>query len=173
MLISVVFCEVVAIYGVIMAIVFSTKLNPAVTPAELATHASHFTGHGIFWGGITVGICNLFSGVAIGINGSGTAIAAAANDTLYATQASDTRFPSCHIISTRLTNYCTLFPASYVLSSCRFSVPSSVFSVSSSASCLPTSFLNSAINKALCCVSSVFCIKKDEYFQRHYTVSNM
>ena len=82
MLISVVFCEVVAIYGVIMAIVFSTKLNPEVTPEQLDTHASHFTGHGVFWGGITVGICNLFSGIAIGINGSGTALAAAANDTL-------------------------------------------------------------------------------------------
>ncbi|KAJ2905408.1 hypothetical protein MKZ38_005506 [Zalerion maritima] len=83
MLISVVFCEVVAIYGVIMAIVFSTKLNSGASAEEMDSHAAHFTGHGIFWGGIAVGVCNLLSGVAIGINGSGTAIASAANDTLF------------------------------------------------------------------------------------------
>lgn len=80
-MISIIFCEVVAIYGVIMAIVFSSKL--AYVPAgEMQSAAAYFTGFALFWAGITVGGCNLVCGVAVGINGSGAALADAADPSL-------------------------------------------------------------------------------------------
>jgi V-type H+-transporting ATPase 21kDa proteolipid subunit len=81
-LISIIFCEVVAIYGVIMAIVFSSKLS-AVKGAELYAADTYYTGYALFWSGVTVGMCNLVCGVSVGINGSGAALADAADPTLY------------------------------------------------------------------------------------------
>jgi len=81
-LISIIFCEIVAIYGVIMAIIFSSKIN-LVDGADLFSPNSYYTGYAIFWAGITVGTCNLICGVAVGINGSGAALADAANSTLF------------------------------------------------------------------------------------------
>jgi len=57
-LISVIFCEVVAIYGIIMSIIFSTKI--VALPDELLyTPSNYYTGHAIFFAGLTVGVCNL------------------------------------------------------------------------------------------------------------------
>ncbi len=81
-LISIIFCEVVAIYGVIMAIVFSSKLT-MVPEESLYTGANYFTGYALFWSGLTVGMCNLICGVSVGINGSSAALADAADPTLF------------------------------------------------------------------------------------------
>jgi V-type H+-transporting ATPase proteolipid subunit len=81
-LISIIFCEVVAIYGVIMAIVFSSKLN-LVEGDEIYSGSSYYTGFALFWGGITVGACNLICGISVGINGSGAALADAADPSLF------------------------------------------------------------------------------------------
>ncbi|KEY70931.1 hypothetical protein S7711_00773 [Stachybotrys chartarum IBT 7711] len=81
-LISIIFCEVVAIYGVIMAIVFSAKVNSVAGPAMYSAE-SYYTGYALFWSGITVGMCNLVCGVSVGINGSGAALADAADGTLF------------------------------------------------------------------------------------------
>ncbi|TDZ26934.1 putative V-type proton ATPase 20 kDa proteolipid subunit [Colletotrichum sidae] len=81
-LISIIFCEVVAIYGVIMAIVFSAQLESS-EGRDLHDANSYYTGYALFWSGITVGMCNLICGVAVGINGSGAALADAADPTLF------------------------------------------------------------------------------------------
>ncbi|RAL04692.1 H(+)-transporting V0 sector ATPase subunit c'' [Aspergillus ibericus CBS 121593] len=81
-LISIIFCEVVAIYGVIMAIVFSSKLN-LVEGDALFSGSNYYTGYALFWGGITVGACNLICGISVGINGSGAALADAADPSLF------------------------------------------------------------------------------------------
>ena len=88
-LISIIFCEVVAIYGVIMAIVFSSKLN-LVSGDEIYSGSSYYTGYALFWGGVTVGACNLICGISVGINGSGAALADAADGSLFV----NTLFPS-------------------------------------------------------------------------------
>ncbi|KAI9295558.1 hypothetical protein K502DRAFT_337520 [Neoconidiobolus thromboides FSU 785] len=84
-LISIIFCEVVAIYGVIMAILFSAKLGEvaAVSGGELFTKSHYYTGYAIFWGGLTVGLCNLFCGLCVGVTGSAAALADAQNSTLF------------------------------------------------------------------------------------------
>lgn len=80
-LISIIFCEVVAIYGVIMAIVFSSKLSQ-VPEGAIHTSSNYYTGYAVFWGGITVGVCNLICGISVGVNGSGAALADAADPSL-------------------------------------------------------------------------------------------
>ncbi|OLL23344.1 putative V-type proton ATPase proteolipid subunit [Neolecta irregularis DAH-3] len=81
-LISIIFCEVVAIYGVIMSIVFSAKLE-AVSVDDVWTKESYYTGFSLFWGGIIVGLCNLVCGLAVGITGSTAAIADAHDPNLF------------------------------------------------------------------------------------------
>ncbi|SCV99506.1 LAFE_0A04654g1_1 [Lachancea fermentati] len=81
-LISIIFCEVVAIYGLIMAIVFSSKLT--VAPAETMFSKSNlYTGYSLFWAGITVGVSNLICGVAVGITGATAAVSDAADSALF------------------------------------------------------------------------------------------
>ncbi|KLO20305.1 hypothetical protein SCHPADRAFT_897618 [Schizopora paradoxa] len=81
-LISIIFCEVVAIYGVIMGIVYSAKIS-VVPEANLYTRENYFTGYAMFWGGVTVGMCNLLCGVSVGITGSTAALSDAANPDLF------------------------------------------------------------------------------------------
>ncbi|POS88306.1 putative J domain-containing protein spf31, partial [Erysiphe pulchra] len=81
-LISIIFCEVVAIYGVIMSIVFSAKLN-VMERSSINSASNYYTGFALFWAGLTVGMCNLICGVSVGINGSGAALADAADPSLF------------------------------------------------------------------------------------------
>ncbi|GAK64148.1 hydrogen-transporting ATPase [Moesziomyces antarcticus] len=84
-LVSIIFCEVVAIYGVIMAIVFSAKITGNLEGGTdgLWSPNNYLTGHVLFWGGLTVGMCNLCCGVAVGITGSNAAVADAADPQLF------------------------------------------------------------------------------------------
>lgn len=70
-----------AIYGVIMSIVFSSKLQ-MVEGTAIYSAANQYTGYSLFWSGITVGMCNLICGVSVGINGSSAALADAADPSL-------------------------------------------------------------------------------------------
>ncbi|ODQ67004.1 vacuolar ATPase V0 domain subunit C [Nadsonia fulvescens var. elongata DSM 6958] len=81
-LISIIFCEVVAIYGLIMAIVFSSKLTSVGSDA-LFTKENMYTGYSLFWAGLTVGLCNLICGLAVGVTGATAAVADAADATLF------------------------------------------------------------------------------------------
>eukprot|EP00761_Pharyngomonas_kirbyi_P011870 gb/GECH01011896.1/.p1 GENE.gb/GECH01011896.1/~~gb/GECH01011896.1/.p1 ORF type:complete len:222 (+),score=34.23 gb/GECH01011896.1/:1-666(+) len=85
-LISVIFCEAVAIYGIIMSIIMQTKYvswydsdSSAHPPLKSVMHA----GYTLFGVGLTVGLGNVACGVSVGIVGSSCAIADAANSSLF------------------------------------------------------------------------------------------
>lgn len=76
LLYSVIFCEAVAIYGVIIAIILLTKAenltkNPA-TNDEFDT--ALWGAYAIFGAGLSVGLSNLFCGVCVGVTGAGCAL---------------------------------------------------------------------------------------------------
>jgi V-type H+-transporting ATPase proteolipid subunit len=77
---SIIFCEAVAIYGIIVAIVFSAKLTGTTKPQDKATY---YTGYSIFWSGLTVGLSNVACGVSVGLTGSSTALADAHDSQLF------------------------------------------------------------------------------------------
>ncbi|CCH58822.1 hypothetical protein TBLA_0A10440 [Henningerozyma blattae CBS 6284] len=82
-LISIIFCEVVAIYGLIISIVFSSKLTVVSSADSLYTKSNYYTGFALFWAGITVGASNLICGVAVGVTGATAAISDAADSALF------------------------------------------------------------------------------------------
>merc|ERR1711988_212666 len=95
-LISVIFCEALAIYGVIIAIISATKLDgktsmeswieTTTVNGASADVASYFgtagewdpqimyAAYSLFAAGITVGLANLFCGICVGVVGSSCAI---------------------------------------------------------------------------------------------------
>uniref|UniRef100_K3XKX9 V-ATPase proteolipid subunit C-like domain-containing protein n=3 Tax=Setaria TaxID=4554 RepID=K3XKX9_SETIT len=81
-LISVIFCEAVAIYGVIVAIILQTKLE-SVPSAQMYAPESLRAGYAIFASGLIVGFANLVCGVCVGIIGSSCALSDAQNSSLF------------------------------------------------------------------------------------------
>ncbi|KAL5231609.1 hypothetical protein ABZP36_030385 [Zizania latifolia] len=81
-LISVIFCEAVAIYGVIVAIILQTKLE-SVPSAQMYDAESLRAGYAIFASGLIVGFANLVCGVCVGIIGSSCALSDAQNSSLF------------------------------------------------------------------------------------------
>ncbi|CAD7093500.1 unnamed protein product [Hermetia illucens] len=86
-LISVIFCEAVAIYGLITAIVLSGLLDSYNSKdVELVYRILEINwtaGYVLFGAGVAVGLVNLFCGIAVGIVGSGAALSDAANPALF------------------------------------------------------------------------------------------
>ena len=88
-LISIIFCEAVAIYGIIIAIIMVQKIKN-ITPFENAvtgegtyTSSAVFAGASLFGAGLTVGFTNIACGLSVGLVGSGAALADAQNSTLF------------------------------------------------------------------------------------------
>lgn len=65
-----------------MSIVFYAKVG-IISDDPAAAAANYYTGYALFWGGLTVGFCNMICGISVGINGSGAALADAADPTLF------------------------------------------------------------------------------------------
>ena len=64
---NLILCEVIAIYGLIMALVLNGRYDSAVTTF---THASYHAGYGVFFAGFIQGACSLSAGLAIGVVGA-------------------------------------------------------------------------------------------------------
>lgn len=82
-LISVIFCEAVAIYGVIVAIILQTKLEDVDVTKGLYSRGNMYAGYAIFAAGVTCGLANLVCGMCVGIVGSSCALSDAANSALF------------------------------------------------------------------------------------------
>ena len=66
-----------AIYGVIIAIIMMSKINntPDLVPGNPNYEEALFSGYALFGAGIAVGLSNLCCGIAVGVTGSGAALA--------------------------------------------------------------------------------------------------
>lgn len=79
-LVSVVFCEAVAIYGVIMAIIMSEKIEVYGTSEEIYGNPDVYkrilyASLSLLWTGLGVGLSNIICGVCVGISGSSCVLA--------------------------------------------------------------------------------------------------
>ena len=77
-LISVIFCEAVAIYGVIMAIILQNKLGDIISNtsgSSVVWQNAEYSGYTVFAIGGVVGLSNLVCGLSVGVIGTGTALA--------------------------------------------------------------------------------------------------
>ncbi len=77
-LVSIVFCEAVAIYGVIMAIVMAERIEDYkgnIYENPEAYRQVLYSSMALFWTGFGVGVSNVICGVCVGISGSSCALA--------------------------------------------------------------------------------------------------
>lgn len=90
-LISIIFCEAAAIYGLITAVVFCAQIksfkmhyiHDGTQFNEATVRMNYATGFSVFAAGLSVGMVNLFCGICVGVIGSCAAIADAANSKLF------------------------------------------------------------------------------------------
>jgi V-type H+-transporting ATPase 21kDa proteolipid subunit len=85
---SVIFCEAVAISGVIVSLVLAGRIEAVnmphgTYPPGFDFAEFNFAGYSLFWAGISCGVSNLASGICVGIAGSSCALADAQNPELF------------------------------------------------------------------------------------------
>jgi len=80
-LIGVLLSEAVAVYGIVLAIVFTSKMNSRKYPYW--AQRDIYSGLAVFFSGLTVGLANLSCGFCIGTTASATVLADAQNPTLF------------------------------------------------------------------------------------------
>lgn len=81
-IISVVFCEAVAIYGIIIAIIISTKISDKIG-GDIFDNDNPKSAYAIMGAGLVVGLSNLACGICVGVTGSGCALGDAADPALF------------------------------------------------------------------------------------------
>ncbi|PRP81024.1 hypothetical protein PROFUN_11176 [Planoprotostelium fungivorum] len=83
-LVSIIFCEAVAIYGIIIAIILQSRMKDAYNTDKGAPFYKAFKGaYAVFWSGLSVGGCNLLCGMCVGQAGSACALADAQDPRLF------------------------------------------------------------------------------------------
>ena len=87
-LVSVIFCEATAIYGVILAIILLNKVTqPKDKYHTLSSNWNwplfYFAGYAVFWSGCSVGFTNIASGISVGVAGSACALSDAQDESLF------------------------------------------------------------------------------------------
>jgi len=88
-LVSVIFCEAVGIYGVIMSIIMISRTPSSCCwdrdcgSQTVCTCDTLAKGYALFTTGLTVGFSNLCCGLAVGITGAGCALADAQESSLF------------------------------------------------------------------------------------------
>ncbi|KPI83657.1 putative V-type ATPase C subunit [Leptomonas seymouri] len=85
-LISIIFCEAVAIYGVILSIIMMGKIqasSSSVGANGMYTYSTIAGGYTLFAAGIAMGVGNMACGISVGIVGSSCAIADAHSSSLF------------------------------------------------------------------------------------------
>lgn len=84
-LISIIFCEAVAIYGIIIAIILSGRAKTVENIYSDGTYTVEalFSGYCLFGAGLAVGLTNVACGISVGVVGSGAALADAQNAALF------------------------------------------------------------------------------------------
>lgn len=85
-IVSIIFCEAVAIYGLITAVVLISvieELTYRINVDYERDARNMLSAYLIFGSGIAVGWINLFCGISVGLVGSSTALADAANPNLF------------------------------------------------------------------------------------------
>lgn len=87
-LISIIFCEAVAIYGIIMAIIMVQRLKNVSDESLYSGFGTYstsaaFAGYSLFAAGLTVGFTNIACGLSVGLVGSAAALADAQDPSLF------------------------------------------------------------------------------------------
>lgn len=82
-LISIIFCEAVAIYGIIISIIMASSMKRYTGNDPEILFKNYEAGYRVFGAGIIAGVSNLICGICVGIVGSSAALADAANEKLF------------------------------------------------------------------------------------------
>jgi len=83
-LISIIFCEATAIYGIIISVILNGKIHKtSALVASTDCAQAYFAGYCVFWSGLSVGLTNIASGWCVGVSGSSCALADATNSSLF------------------------------------------------------------------------------------------